>query len=129
MFLLAPLGLLWLVASLPALIWLWRLSGTHRQLRIPSLVPFEHLLKRPSRQRTILVVNALFWLQVAILTTLTFALAILFASAMISRMCPTVIAPSSPDGSSSMGQRVARSSRSARACSSSWRVASNKETE
>lgn len=70
----SPLALAWL-ASLPILLWLWRLFATRRQVRIPSLVPFEHLLRRALRRRTRLVVNVLFWLQLAALTGLTGALA------------------------------------------------------
>jgi len=57
------------------LLWLWRLAATHRQTSIPSLIPFEHLLRRPPRQRTRLFVNTLFWLQLAALTLLALALA------------------------------------------------------
>ena len=61
--------------SVPALFWLWRLSATHRQIRVPSLVPFEHLVKRQARRKTRLIVNLLFWLQLAALCGLTLALA------------------------------------------------------
>lgn len=71
---LSPLALLWL-GSVPLLIWLWRLSTTRRQVRIPSLVPFEHLAKRPPRRRTRLAVNRLFWLQLAALIALALTLA------------------------------------------------------
>ena len=71
---LAPWALLWL-GSVPVLIWLWRLNATRRQTRISSLIPFEHLLRRPSRRRRRLVVNALFWLQLAALAGLALALA------------------------------------------------------
>ena len=73
MTLLSPLSLLWL-ASLPVFLWLWRLASTHRQIRVPSLVPFEHLLRRQSRRRTRLVINRLFWLQLAALLGLVFTL-------------------------------------------------------
>ena len=73
MTLLSPLALLWL-ASVPVLLWLWRLASTHRRVAVPSLIPFEHLLQRPARRRTRLVVNTLFWLQLAALLGLTFAL-------------------------------------------------------
>ena len=71
---LSPLALLWL-GSVPVLLWLWRLSSTHRQIHVPSLVPFEHLLRRPARHRTRLFVNVLFWLQLAALIALALALA------------------------------------------------------
>ncbi len=81
MSLLVPWALLWL-GAVPVLIWLWRLSATRRQMRIPSLIPFEHLLRRSSRQRRRLIVNALFWLQLAALAGLALALAqpVLFQS-------------------------------------------------
>lgn len=81
MSLLSPLALLW-AASIPVLLWLWRLAATRRQVRVPSLVPFEHLLKRPPRRRTHLVVNLLFWLQLLALALATLALAqpVLFGS-------------------------------------------------
>ena len=74
MTLLNPLALLWL-GSIPVLLWLWRLASTHRQIRIPSLVPFERLVKRQSRHRTRLVVSVLFWMQLVALCGLTLALA------------------------------------------------------
>lgn len=70
---LSPLALLWLV-SIPVLLWIWRFAATHRQISIPSLVPFEHLLRRPPRRRTRLLVNTLFWLQLAALILLVLAL-------------------------------------------------------
>ena len=70
---LSPWALLWL-ASIPVLVWLWRLASTRRQLRVASLVPFEQLLKRPPRRRSRLFVNVLFWLQLAALLLLTLAL-------------------------------------------------------
>ncbi len=74
MFFLAPWALLWL-GSLPVLIWLWRFAATRRQVRVPSLIPFERLLRRPPRRHAHLVVNLLFWLQLAALTALALALA------------------------------------------------------
>ena len=71
---LAPLGLLGLL-GVPLLIWLWRLSATRRQTVVSSLIPFEHLLRRQPRRRTNLVVNWLFWLQLAALVLLAAALA------------------------------------------------------
>lgn len=71
---LSPLGFLALF-SIPVLLWLWRLASTQRCLSVPSLIPFEHLLRRPVRRRTRLVVNLLFWLQLATLLGLTLALA------------------------------------------------------
>jgi hypothetical protein len=71
---LAPLGLIWL-ASLPVWVWLWRLSASRRVVRVPSLVPFEHLVRRQARRRTRLVVNSLFWLQLAALLALILAIA------------------------------------------------------
>ena len=70
---LAPWAIVWL-GSVPVLLWLWRLAATRRQIPIPSLVPFEHLLRRPPRRRTRLVVNTLFWLQLAALILLVLAL-------------------------------------------------------
>lgn len=72
--LLAPASLAWL-GAIPVLLWLWRLASTRRQIVVPSLVPFEHLIRRQGRQRSRLVVNALFWLQCAALTGLALALA------------------------------------------------------
>jgi hypothetical protein len=69
-----PSAFLWL-GSLGALLWLWRLSSSHRQVRVPSLIPFERLLKRSARSRTRVVVNRLFWLQCAALIVLSLALA------------------------------------------------------
>ncbi|MBI4341119.1 MAG: BatA domain-containing protein [Candidatus Omnitrophica bacterium] len=74
MMFLSPIGLLWL-ASLPVLIWLWRLTAAKRQTRVASLIPFEHLLKRTSTRRRRLVVNWLFWLQAAVLAGAALALA------------------------------------------------------
>jgi len=74
MSLLSPLALIWF-ASIPVLLWLWRLAATQRQTRISSLVPFLQLLRRPPRRRTHLVVNLLFWLQLAALALLALALA------------------------------------------------------
>lgn len=70
---LAPWALLWL-GAIPVFLWLWRLASTHRRLEVPSLIPFEHLLRRQARRRTRLVVNALFWLQLAALLGLALAL-------------------------------------------------------
>lgn len=61
--------------SIPALIWLWRFSATQHRTVVPSLAPFAHLLRRPPSRRTRLLVNALFWLQLAALILLTAALA------------------------------------------------------
>jgi hypothetical protein len=74
MTLLTPLALLWL-GSIPVLLWLWRISATRRRIAIPSLVPFERLLKRTPMRRTRLVINALFWLQLAACAGLALALA------------------------------------------------------
>lgn len=74
MTLLSPLGLLWL-GSIPVLLWLWRLASTQRRIEIPSLIPFEHLLRRAPKRRRRLVVNLLFWLQLAALISLALALA------------------------------------------------------
>ncbi|MDP3703503.1 MAG: BatA and WFA domain-containing protein [Candidatus Omnitrophota bacterium] len=97
---LSPLALLWL-GAIPVLLWLWRLAATHRQIQIPSLVPFEHLLRRPPHRRTRLFVNTLFWLQLAALALLALALA-----------RPVVFAPQPKtilavvDTSASMGARL-----------------------
>ncbi len=72
--LLSPWSLVWL-GSIPLLLWLWRLASTKRQIRIASLVPFEHLLRRAPQGRARLVVTALFWLQLAALIVLALALA------------------------------------------------------
>ncbi len=74
MSLLTPWGLVWL-GSIPVLLWLWRLSATQRRVRVSSLVPFEHLLKRHPRSRTRLVINILFWLQLAALISVALAMA------------------------------------------------------
>jgi hypothetical protein len=71
---LAPAALLWL-GSLPVLVWLWRLATSRRQRVVPSLVPFEPLLRRRASQRQRVVVNRLFWLQAAALGALALALA------------------------------------------------------
>ena len=71
---LSPWGLLW-VGSVPVLVWLWRLASTQRQIRIPSLIPFEHLLRRAPKRRMRLVITPLFWLQLASCLGLAFALA------------------------------------------------------
>lgn len=71
---LSPLALAWL-GSIPALIWLWRYATSHRQIRIPSLVPFERLLRRAPTHRTRLLVNWLFMLQLACLLLAALALA------------------------------------------------------
>ena len=71
---LSPLGLLWL-AAIPVLIHLWRIVSTRRRVAVPSLVPFESLLRRSPTRRGRLVVNILFWLQCAALAGLALALA------------------------------------------------------
>lgn len=73
MTLLSPWAFAWL-ASLPALVWIWRLASSKHRTVIPSLVPFEHLLRRAPSRRTRLLVNALFWLQAAALALITLAL-------------------------------------------------------
>ncbi len=72
--LLSPFGLLWL-GAIPVLLWLWRLASTHRHVQVPSLIPFEHLVKRQARRRHHLAVNALFWLQLLALIGAAIALA------------------------------------------------------
>ncbi len=74
MTLLSPLALLWLL-SLPVLVWLWRFASTRHQIRVSSLIPFEHLTKRAPRRRRRVVVNWLFWLQLAALAATALALA------------------------------------------------------
>ena len=59
---------------MPVLLWVWRLASTRHQVRVPSLVPFESLLRRAPVRRTRLVTNLLFWLQLAALLGLTVAL-------------------------------------------------------
>ncbi|MBI4597086.1 MAG: BatA domain-containing protein [Candidatus Omnitrophica bacterium] len=71
---LSPLGFLGLL-SVPVVLWLWRLAASRRRLQIPSLIPFEHLLRRAARRRTHLVVNPLFWMQLAGAILLALALA------------------------------------------------------
>ena len=63
---LSPWGLAWL-ASIPVLIWIWRFTSSQRRTTVASLTPFERLLKRQPKRLTRLVVNALFWLQLAAL--------------------------------------------------------------
>lgn len=74
MTLLSPWALLWL-GSIPVLLWLWRMHATQRQIQMSSLIPFERLLKRSPRRRTRLVVNLLFWLQLAALIGVALLLA------------------------------------------------------
>ncbi|MDP3722876.1 MAG: VWA domain-containing protein [Candidatus Omnitrophota bacterium] len=109
MTLLAPLALLWL-GSIPVLVWLWRRTSTHRQIRVPSLVPFEHLLRRPPRRRSRLVVNALFWLQLGALLGLTLAMAQPVLFTRRGRMTLVIL-----DTSASMSARLGSSSALARA--------------
>ena len=71
---LSPLGLVGL-ASVPVLIWLWRFAASRHQTVLPSLVPFEHLLRRPPTRRTQLLANLLFWLQAAALVLASLSLA------------------------------------------------------
>ena len=96
---LAPWALLWL-GAIPVFLWLWRLASTHRRLRVPSLIPFEHLLRRQARRRTRLVVNALFWLQLAALLGLILALTQPVAFRSRARTTLVII-----DTSASMGSR------------------------
>ena len=98
---LSPLGLLWLF-SIPVLVWLWRMSATRRQIQVPSLIPFERLLKRPPRRRTRLVVNVLFWLQLAALIGLALALA---RPVIVRRRARTVLAVLDTSASMSAGRR------------------------
>lgn len=71
---LSPWALLWL-GSVPVLIWLWRFAASRHQTILPSLVPFEHLVRRPPTRRSRLLVNLLFWLQLAALILIALALA------------------------------------------------------
>src|SRR3989338_1250908 len=66
---------LWWLAGVPVLVWLGRLAATRRQWKVPSLVPFEHLLARASLRRRLLSVNPLFCLQLVALLLLAVALA------------------------------------------------------
>ncbi len=95
-----PAGLLWLL-SVPVLVWLWRLASTQRQFHIPSLIPFEHLVKRPPRRRSRVVVNRLFWLQLAALLAAALALA---QPLWFQRRAKTVLVIL--DNSASMGARL-----------------------
>ncbi len=70
---LAPLGFLWL-GSIPVFIWLWRLASSNRQTKVASLIPFEHLIRRTSTRRRRLVINWLFWMQLAALLIAALAL-------------------------------------------------------
>ena len=74
MSLLLPWALLWL-GTIPVLVWLWRYATSTRQIPIASLIPFEHLVRRPLNKRTRLDVNVLFWLQLAVLGFIALALA------------------------------------------------------
>ena len=71
---LTPLGLFGL-AAIPALIWIWRFASSQHRTVVPSLVPFEHLLRRVPSRRTRVFVNTLFWIQLAALWLLALALA------------------------------------------------------
>jgi hypothetical protein len=98
---LSPWALLWL-GTVPVLLWLWRLASTNRRITIPSLVPFEHLMRRAPIRRSRLVVNALFWLQLAALLLLT---ASLLQPVLFRRSAKTILIV--VDTSASMGaQRV-----------------------
>ena len=97
---LAPWALLWL-GSIPVLLWLWRLASTHRQIRIPSLVPFERLLRRAPKRRTRLIIAPLFWFQLAALVGLAGALA---RPVVSQRRAKTVLVVL--DTSASMGAEV-----------------------
>lgn len=70
---LAPLGFLSL-GSIPVFLWLWRLASSHRQTKVASLIPFEHLIRRTSARRRRLVINWLFWLQLLALLVAALAL-------------------------------------------------------
>ncbi|MBI3324904.1 MAG: BatA domain-containing protein [Candidatus Omnitrophica bacterium] len=100
MTLLSPLGLLGF-ASVPALVWLWRLTGARHRTVIPSLVPFEHLLRRSPKRRSRLLVNLLFWLQLAALAGIALAMA---EPALTTKPATTVLALI--DTSASMGARL-----------------------
>jgi hypothetical protein len=71
---LSPLALAWL-ASVGVLVWLWRYATSKHQIRVASLVPFAHLLRRRPSRRQRVVVNWLFWLQLACLVGIALALA------------------------------------------------------
>jgi len=102
---LSPWGWLWL-GSLPVLFWLWRLASSRRLLRIPSLVPFEQLQRKAALRRSRLVVNWLFWLQLAALVLLAMAL----TDAMLLRQ-PAKTLLLIVDTSASMGATAAGQSR------------------
>lgn len=104
MSLLSPWALLWL-GSIPVLVWLWRRTSTRRQIRVPSLIPFEHLLRRPPRHRSRLVVNVLFWLQLGALISLALAMAQPILSTRRARTTLVIL-----DTSASMGASLRGSS-------------------
>ncbi len=70
---LAPMAGAWL-ASLPVLVWLWRLASSSKRTTLPSLVPFERLVRRAAHRRTRMPINLLFWLQAAALALLALAM-------------------------------------------------------
>ncbi len=109
---LTPLALLWL-GSLPVLVWLWRLSSAQRLIRVPSLIPFEHLLNRPPKRRSRLIVNTLFWLQLAALCTFSLALARPVWFARRGRTILTVLDTSASMGAQLGGPRVFEQARHA----------------
>jgi len=111
MTLLSPWSLLWL-ASVPVLVWLWRMTSSRRQVRVSSLVPFEHLLRRPPRFRSRLFVNVLFWLQLAALIGLAAALSqpVVFGrpARRILAVLDTSASLAAPDGGASAFERARR---------------------
>lgn len=71
---LVPLAFGWL-GSVGVLVWLWRYATSRHQIRVSSLVPFEHLMRRQPSHRRRVVVNWLFWLQCACLVLIAMSLA------------------------------------------------------
>jgi len=124
MTLLTPWALVWL-ASVPALVWLWRFAATRRQVPIPSLIPFERLLARPPKRVSRVVVNLLFWLQLAALIALALALA---QPVMFQPRAKTLLAVLDTSASMAAGPRGAEAFEEGRQALL-WRIAKKAPTE
>ena len=96
---LSPTAFFWLL-SVPVFLWLWRLASTHKQIRVPSLIPFEQLLRKSSHRKMRLVTNALFWIQLLALLAAVLALA---RPVRFARKANTILAVL--DTSASLGAR------------------------